>query len=158
MARLADLPDWETEHLRELARKAPRFDAEPWVEGPPLTRRRVAIVSTAGLHRRGDRPFPIGAGATDYRVIPKATPAGELTMSHVSVNFDRTGFRRDANLVFPIDRLRELEADGTIGSVADFHYSFMGAPFPSTVFEPKARELAELLHRDHVDAAILLPV
>jgi len=158
MARLADLPDWESEHLRTLAAKAPRFHTEPWVEGPPLAQRRFAIISTAGLHRRGDRPFPLGAGSNDYRIIPKDTPAGELTMSHVSVNFDRTGFRRDANLVFPIDRLRELQAEGTIGSVAEFHYSFMGAPFPSTLFEPKARELAGLLRRDRVDAAVLLPV
>ena len=48
-------------------------------------------------------------------------------MSHISVNYDRSGFQEDINVVFPIDRLRELEADGTIGSISDFHYSFMGA-------------------------------
>jgi hypothetical protein len=34
----------------------------------------------------------------------------------------------------------------------------MGAPFPPTRFESKARELAGLLKRDQVDAAILMPV
>jgi len=53
--------------------------------------------------------------------------------------------------------LREV-AERAIGSVADFHYSFMGAPWPSTRFEPKARELASLLARDRVDAAVLIPV
>ena len=48
-------------------------------------------------------------------------------MSHTSVNFDRAGFAEDVNVVFPIDRFRELEASGTIGSMADVHYSFMGA-------------------------------
>jgi len=60
--------------------------------------------------------------------------------------------------VLPLDRLKELAAQGVIGSVADFHYSFMGAPWPSTRFEPKARELAGLLKKDKVDAAVLLPV
>lgn len=158
MARLQDLPDWEREHLLALSAEAPRFATTPWVQGPPLGQRRVALISTAGLHRRGDRPFDGGAGATEYRVIPADTGAGELVMSHISVNFDRSGFRRDLNVVLPLDRLRELAAEGVVGSVADFHYSFMGAPWPSTKFEPKARELAALLRRDHVDAAMLIPV
>jgi D-proline reductase (dithiol) PrdB len=158
MARLADLPEWERGHLLHLCEDAPRFEHTARVSGPPLSRRRVALISTAGLHRRGDRPFDGGAGATEYRVIPADTPAADLVMSHISVNFDRSGFRADPNVVMPIDRLSELAADGTIGSVADYHYSFMGAPWPSTRFEPKARELAGLLHRDRVDAAVLLPV
>ncbi|MGE3603495.1 MAG: glycine/sarcosine/betaine reductase selenoprotein B family protein [Lautropia sp.] len=158
MARLADLSEQERAYLLQLRDKAPRFDEQPVAKGPPLHRRRVAIVSTAGLHTRDDPPFANGAGATGYRVIPGDTPVGELLMSHVSVNFDRSGFRRDPNLVFPLDRLREMAADGEIGSVADVHYAFMGAPFPPTRFEPKARELAALLHRDAVDAVVLLPV
>jgi len=158
MARLADLPDWEREHLLELCKEAPRFDTQPWAGGPPLERRRVALISTAGLHRRGDRPFTGDAGATEYRIIPADTAGGELIMSHISVNFDRSGFRADPNVVLPLDRLKELAAQGVIGSVADFHYSFMGAPWPSTRFEPKARELAGLLKKDSVDAAVLLPV
>ena len=47
-------------------------------------------------------------------------------MSHVSVNFDRTGFQRDLNVVLPRDRLDELVASGKIGGVAPEHYSFMG--------------------------------
>jgi D-proline reductase (dithiol) PrdB len=158
MARLEDLPDWEREHLLHLRDEAPRFDSTPWTDGPALRARRVALISTAGLHRRGDRPFTGGAGATEYRVIPAQAHAGDLVMSHISVNFDRSGFRQDLNVVFPLDRIHELAADGAIGSVAEFHYSFMGAPWPSTRFEPKARELAVLLKRDRVDAAVLIPV
>jgi D-proline reductase (dithiol) PrdB len=158
VARLADLPEWEREHLLSLRDRAPRLAGQPWAKGPPLNRRRVALISTAGLHRRDDRPFGGGASATEYRVIPSDTPSASLLMGHVSVNFDRSGFRQDPNLVFPLERLKELAAEGTIGSVADFHYSFMGAPFPPTQFESKARELAGLLARDKVDAAILMPV
>jgi D-proline reductase (dithiol) PrdB len=78
-------------------------------------------------------------------------------MSHVSVNFDRSGFQEDVNVVFPLDRLNELKAKGMVGSVSDYHYSFMGAA-PIRALEPKARELAALLKKDHVDAVLLTPV
>ena len=48
--------------------------------------------------------------------------------------------------------------DKTVGAVADFHYSFMGAISPVTRYEPKARELAGLLKQDQVDAVLLSPV
>ena len=155
MARLSELPEWERQHHLDKIRDLPEFGPTPFVAGPPLGRRRVAIVTTSGLHVHGDRPF--GIGSADYRVIPGNTPARDLTMSHVSVNFDRSGFQEDVNVVFPLDRLRELEADGAIGGVSEFHYSFMGAA-PIRALEPKARELAALLKQDRADAVLLTPV
>ena len=55
------------------------------------------------------------------------------------------------------DRLRELAADGTIGSMAAVHSSFMGA-FPPAAAEPHAQHLAGLLKSDEVDAVLLVPV
>jgi D-proline reductase (dithiol) PrdB len=78
-------------------------------------------------------------------------------MSHVSVNYDRTGFQEDVNVVFPLARLRELQADRVVGSIAEFHYSFMGAA-PIRALETKARELGGLLKKDRVDAVLLSPV
>jgi D-proline reductase (dithiol) PrdB len=155
MARLSDFPAPEREHHLQKIRELPDFGPTPFVAGPPLGRRRVAIVTTSGLHARGDRPFDIGAA--DYRVISGDMPAAELVMSHVSVNFDRSGFQEDVNVVFPMDRLRELESDRVIGSVSGFHYSFMGAA-PIRALEPKAKELAALLKKDRVDAVLLTPV
>ena len=153
MARLDQLPEPERSFLANL--ECPTFETQPWVGGPPLSRRRVAVISTAGLHRRGDRPFTPMSG--DYRVIPGDCLASDLVMSHVSANFDRTGFQQDWNVVFPLDRLRELANDGVIDSVADFHYSFMGATDPLQM-EDTARDLAGLLKKDAVDAALLVPV
>lgn len=94
----------------------------------------------------------------DYRVIPGDIEAGDLVMSHMSVNFDRGGFQEDWNVAFPLDRLKELARDKAIGSVAAFHYSFMGAVSPVTNYESKAGELAQLLRNDNVDAVLLSPV
>jgi len=133
----------------------PEYDDTPCVDGPPLSERRIAIVTTAGLHRRDDKSFT--AAAAEYRIIPDDTDMNDLVMSHVSTNFDRTGFLQDLNLVFPIERLRELLADGVIGSIARFHYAFMGAT-PPTVLEAVAKDLAGILKSDNVDGVVLAGV
>lgn len=153
MARLDRLPEDERRHLLSLP--CPKFETTPWVTGAPLPQRRIALLSTAGLHRRGDRPF--GVAAADYRIIPVDTPANDLVMSHISTNFDRTGFQQDLNVVFPLDRLRELVTNKVIGSLADFHYSFMGATDPLQM-EDTARSLAKIMKNEKVDSVLLVPV
>ena len=71
------------------------------------------IITTSGLHQRTDKVFTPGVG--EYRIIPDDTNMDDLIMSHVSTNFDRTGFYQDLNTVFPIDRLRELLVNKEIG-------------------------------------------
>jgi D-proline reductase (dithiol) PrdB len=153
VTRLTDLPPAQAKRLAEL--ECPVFETRPFVSGLPLSRRRVAIVSSAGLVVRGEDPFR--GRDPDYRAIPADTRAADLLCSHISINFDRTGFQEDWNVVFPLDRLNELAAHGTIGSVAATHYSFMGATDPVEM-EPHARELAGRLKQDRVDAVILSPV
>jgi len=153
MPRLDQLPEPMRSHIATL--ECPNFKTQPWIGGPPLSQRRVSMVSTAGLHHRDDRPFSIMSG--DYRIIPGNIATNDLVMSHISTNFDRTGFQQDWNVVFPLDRLRELADQGLIGSVADFHYSFMGATDPK-LMEPTARDLAGLLKKDQVNAILLVPV
>jgi len=153
MTRLTDLPPAQAKRLAEL--ECPAFDTTPWASGPALAQRQVAIVSSAGLVVRGETPFR--GGDPDFRVIPGDTKPDQLLISHVSINFDRTGFQEDWNVVFPLDRLNELASEGAIGSVAQTHYSFMGATNP-VLMEPHAREVAGRLKRDGVDAVILSPV
>lgn len=152
--RLENVSKEERELL--LSFKCPSFDTSPWVAGPPLNQRRVAIVTTAGLHGRHDRPFQMDP-ADFYRVIPGNVQANDLIMSHMAASFDRSGFQRDWNVVFPIDRLRELVADGIIGSLADFHYSYNSVRAQPNAPEP-IREIAGLLKKDGVNAALLFPV
>ena len=153
MTRLSDLPPAQAKRLAEV--ECPVFETRPWVFGPPLPQRRVAIVSSAGLFRRGENPFR-GRDA-DYRVIPGDIKWQDLLISHISVNFDRTGLQEDWNVAFPLDRLKELAVEDAIGSVAATHYSFMGASDPVPM-EPHARELAGRLKQDNVDSVLLAPV
>lgn len=101
--------------------------------------------------------MPFGIGDTSYRLIPVGIEPDDLVMSHISTNFDRTGFQMDMNMVLPLDRLKELEDEGIIGSVADYHYSFMGATDPVQM-EQQARDVAALLKKDRVTGVLLVPV
>lgn len=103
---------------------------------------------------RGDRPFSFGA--VDYRILDTESDR-DIVMTHISTNFDRSGFVQDHNLVMPLDRLEEMASAGEIGSVARYHYSFMGATEPEKM-EPAARLLTKALKGDEVDLALLVPV
>ncbi|HVQ74383.1 MAG TPA: glycine/sarcosine/betaine reductase selenoprotein B family protein [Candidatus Binatia bacterium] len=122
----------------------------------PLAACRLAIVTTAGLHRRGDRPF--SPGEQGYRVLSADTPAPEIIQSHTSLGFDRAPIMRDLNVTYPIDRLRELVARGELGAVAPSHYSFMGALRDARRIEQETGpEVAARLRDEGVDAVLVTP-
>jgi D-proline reductase (dithiol) PrdB len=153
MARIDDIP--EPTRTAILALDVPAATTHPFVPGPPLAARRVAMVTSAALHRRGEAPFP--PGSAELRVLPASLPPADIVMSHVSINFDRAAWSRDINVAYPIDRLRDLAADGTIGSVADAHYSVMGSTDPRAMGEA-ADTMAAAMHAEGVNAVLLCPV
>ena len=117
MARLSDFDEIGRDYYASMP--MPEFSYTPWVLPKPIAKARVAIVSTAGLQLRDDRPFSVNSA--DYRILPSDTPSSDLAMSHISINFDRSGFQKDHNVALPIDRLNEFAAAGKIGSVASIH-------------------------------------
>ena len=156
MVRLSDLHEVEAEHMRMRAREMQPVEAAPWITPKPLSESTVAIVSTAGLHRRSDSPFNLGA--VDYRLLPGDVDSADVVASHISTNFDRSAFQQDPNIWFPLDRLREMAADGEIGAVSQWHYSFMGAQPNHQALTETGAEVGRLLAADEVDIALLIPV
>jgi hypothetical protein len=129
-------------------------DAIPWSPlQRPLREATVALVTTSGVHLRDDRPFKLASDPT-FRVIPRSAEAGDLAISHRA--YDRTDALRDINLVFPLQRLRELEAEGAIGRVADRHYGF-GLEGQAAKLVAPGQEVGRLLKRDQVDLALFVP-
>ncbi len=124
-----------------------------WTLPKPAGKRRVSIVSTAAISKRGDKPF--SWLARDHRIINKSDR--DLVMTHVAVEFDRSAWQQDLNVIFPIDRLNEMADDGEIGSVAEEHYSFMGAADPVTM-EKSARQVASKMKIEGVDTVFLIPI
>lgn len=135
---------------------APSFDDPAWVVPPPLTQATVAIVTSAALHLPDDERF--GAGDTGYRFIPDGRR--DLVMGHWSPNFDRAGFLADIDVVYPIDRLHELAAEGIIGAVAPRHVSFAGnqPDDVATIRLDTGPAAARALRDDGVDVVLLTPV
>ena len=153
MARLEDIPQPTRDAV--VAAPCPSFDTHPFVAGPPLAQRRIAIISSAALIRRGDKPFPFGSA--ECRFLPASLPAADILMSHVSINFDRSGFQRDLNVVYPIDRLRDLARDGVIGGIAETNFTVMGSTDPVGM-AATADQIAGQLRQERIDSLLLSPV
>jgi D-proline reductase (dithiol) PrdB len=119
----------------------------------PLREATVALVTTCGVHLREDRPFKL-SGDDTFRVIPRTAETDDLAITHQG--YDRTDALRDINLVFPLQRLRELAAEGVIGRVADRHYG-LGLADKVDEMVATGREVGRLLKRDHVDLALFVP-
>ena len=90
-------------------------------------------------------------------MLPATLAAGDILMSHVSINFDRSGFQADLNTIYPIDRLRDLASAGVVGSVADQHYSVMGSTDPRAM-AVTADQIVGQLQQERSDAVLLSPV
>ena len=130
------------------------LEGVPWAPlQRPVASATVALVATGGIHLRDDRPFdPHGDGG--FRVIPRTAEPGDLQITHQA--YDRRDAARDLNLVFPLQRLRELEGEGVVGRVAEEHYGFGLAPDPEPLLV-SAREVARRLREAQVDLALLVP-
>ena len=135
---------------------APEFLNPAWVSPKPLAQSTVAIVTSAALFAVGDEAF--AAGDTGYRLIDR--DRRDLVMGHWSPNFDHAGFAIDLNVVFPVDRLEELAAQGVIGAVAPRHVSFAGnqPDDVATIRLDSGPAAAASLLNDGVDVVILTPV
>jgi D-proline reductase (dithiol) PrdB len=83
-----------------------------------------------------------------------------LILGQISPNFDRSGFIIDPNVVFPIDRLREMVSEGRIGSLSDTHIAFLGAQGESlaTMELDTGPAAAKVLKDAGVDVVLLTPV
>jgi len=133
----------------------------PWAPlRRPLAEAVIALVTTAGVHRRADPPFDMDDpdGDPSYRVIPVAAPRAALTITHRY--YDHRAADRDLNVVLPIDRLRELTEVGRVGGIGPNAYGFMGhidGRHVRTLVDLTAPEVAERLAGDGVHAVVLTP-
>ena len=121
-----------------------------------LSQSKVGLVTSAGLHMRGDKPFE--QGDPSYRVIPSSAQAKDILQSQTSIGFDHTAFYKDMNVTFPMDRLSELAERKVVGSLAENYYSFMGAQRdPRKIIEVSAPEVAQRLVAEGVEVVLLTP-
>ncbi|HEY4707791.1 MAG TPA: glycine/sarcosine/betaine reductase selenoprotein B family protein [Thermodesulfobacteriota bacterium] len=138
-----------------------RVEGIPWAPlKKPIKDCRVALVTTAGVHLKTQKPFDMSdpLGDPSYRELPSDTPGELYAITHDY--YDHTDADRDLNIVFPIDRLKELVKEGLIGSLAENNYGFMGhidGRHIETLVKKIAPEVAGRLKAQSIDAVLLTP-
>ena len=120
----------------------------------PIAESRVALLSSGGVMYR-DQPRFHHEDAS-YRRIPKSAARADLSIWHFG--YPTADAERDPNCVFPLERMRELEASRVIGELADPAFSFMGGIYSARkVREELAPQIADEVKRAHADALFLVP-
>ena len=140
----------------------------PWkVEGiqwatltKPIKDCKIAIVTTAGAHLKTQKPFDMKDpnGDPAYREIPKDTSKEYLMITHDY--YDHTDADKDINIVFPIDRLKEMKEAGEIGDIAEINFGFMGhidGGHIYTLINETAPAVAKKLKTQNINAVLLTP-
>jgi D-proline reductase (dithiol) PrdB len=139
----------------------PVFTTAPWTPvTKPLAESRIGVVTTGGLYRAGvDAPFDGGApeGDWSFRSIPAGVPIQTLAIAHA--HFAHEVAEADMNTIFPLDRLRELQAARVIAGLTDVHFSIMGyCPRAADLAEGAAPAIAAALQAAGADVALIVPV
>jgi D-proline reductase (dithiol) PrdB len=80
---------------------------------------RIALVSTSGAYVEGMQPFT--DNDISFRLIPNDTDTRNIRF--VPGHFDTAPGAQDPNVMFPLDRLRELLSSGEIGKLSEQHLS-----------------------------------
>lgn len=131
------------------------FENTAFTTPKPLAESTVAILTSAALHH----PEQPGFDPRDTSFRKLDPERRDYRLGHWSQDVDQVGFGVDYNVVFPIDRLDELAASGTIGAVADVHLAYAGNQFEvEGIRLDSGPEGARVLLDAGVDVVLLTPV
>lgn len=122
-----------------------------------LAKSTIALVTAGGVHLKEQEPFNIAdeLGDLGYRVFPEDVDSSHLMVTHH--HYDHSDADQDINVVFPIDVLRDLQAEGFIQDVARKHIGYMGYTMQlKAMYEGTAREIANEIDKgSRADAVVL---
>ena len=127
----------------------------PWAPlKKPLAECKVALMSSGGVLYR-DQPRFHREDAS-YRLIPKNARRDELSVWHFG--YPTKDAEKDPNCVFPLERLREFEAERRGGDLCDPTFTFMGGIYSARkVREELAPKIVTELRSRNVEAFYLVP-
>jgi D-proline reductase (dithiol) PrdB len=156
------LPDYRAGRTKEIVKKYPLIvsDGVPWTpyKGEP-SEQTFAMVTSGGLYLKDSQP-PFDTvsihGDPSIREIPKTVRQEEIGIAHA--HYDHSLAEQDINIIFPIQRLIELEKERVIGGLTDMHYSFSYVNNVVPLVTETVPHLISRLKADGVDALLLVPV
>ncbi|MBA3646761.1 MAG: hypothetical protein H0W63_11370 [Gemmatimonadaceae bacterium] len=124
----------------------------------PLSECRVTFISTSGVQPKGTLPFDTVHPVGDYtfRRVPSDSRIEDLEIHQLK--YPTAGADRDLNVIFPIERLRELVADGVIGGLTENFYTFIGYNMdPERLESTLAEDIAAAVSAEGADIALAAP-
>ena len=137
-----------------------RIDPTPWAEWTKdLRRARIGLVPLACRTLPDQPPFHArdGGGDTSFRVIASDIDPNVLVDTFPQQGFDHAGVTADANLLIPLDRLRDLVAAGEMGALSPRMVSVCGhITKPRRLVEETAPQMARVFVEDGADAVLLV--
>ncbi|MFC0679800.1 glycine/sarcosine/betaine reductase selenoprotein B family protein [Lysobacter korlensis] len=150
---------WETVNDRYPGSMVDKQDFVPLAPLPkPLSECRVAFISTSGTQPKGSMPFDTVHPVGDYsfRRVPSSTRAEDLEIHQLK--YPTVGANRDINVIFPIDRLRELAEEGIVGGLTENFYTFIGYNMdPERLERSLAEDIAAAVVAEGADIALAAP-
>ena len=117
----------------------------------------IALVTSGGIVPLGN-PDRIEAASASKFVEYDIAGVDELTPDAYQTchgGYDPTYANEDPNRVLPLDAMRILEKDGTIGGLHDFYYVTVGNATSVANSQKFGKEIAEKLKAADVDGVIL---
>ncbi len=140
----------------------------PWTPlEHPVREIKLGLVTSGGLYLNDTQhPFDLARereqptwGDPSYRAIPATVTKQELAVSHLHLNTE--DIVKDFNILLPISRVKELVAEGFVGSIAEQHFSFMGyqgyPPDTNAWEKTYGPEVAVAFLNEGVHAVLLTP-
>ncbi len=125
----------------------------------PLAEARLALISSCGVHLKGDRPLDVCHPFGDFRFlrVPSTARHDDLIIHQLKYPHDDADV--DINVIFPIERLQELRDERRIGSLTPNFFSFIGYNMDPEKFERTvAAGIAEaVVGEEGADCALLAP-
>jgi D-proline reductase (dithiol) PrdB len=150
---------WETVNERYPGSMITKPDSVPLASmAKPVSESRLVFVSTAGVQPKGTLPFDVVHPVGDYsfRRVPSDSAPSELEIHQLKYPTD--GAHRDLNVIYPIERLRELRDEGVVGGLTRNFISFIGYNMdPGRLERTLAEEIADAVAEEHAEIALLAP-
>lgn len=132
-----------------------RVEPAPAIEN--MGRTRLALVTSGGIVPRGNPDKIAAASAQCFGTYSLEGLIALSSQTHQTVHggYDPTFANADPNRVLPLDVVRELEAEGVIGSIHGYYYATVGNATSVDSARKFGKDIAQKLIDDDVQAVIL---
>jgi len=156
------LADYQAGNMKEIVKRYPFIESTniPWTPYTGLpSDKTFSLITSGGLFLKDRQPaFDTRSihGDTSFREIPRTARQTDLDIAHA--HYDHSLAKEDVNIIFPLERFLELEAEGIVGKVAEMHYSFSYVNDVATLIDETIPELLARIKAQGVDALFMVPV